>query len=198
MNAHDETMDVDGVLDLARAFDGLFFETGQGSEVTNGTADGVDMGTLEARSYGLARHIEQQLISDDLNANAVNEHLRMLLPELRRALSRDYHVGDADVVVQNGRVRAGYEIGGLVGAAIVVHIIGERPGTGINTLSAYLTYGHDENGLPRWSRALDHAATTAVCGIHPKGKRPETACVEIARVVRRITEQRRSGVALTV
>jgi ethanolamine ammonia-lyase small subunit len=100
-------------------------------------------------------------------------------------------------VVQNGRVRAGYEIGGLVRAAIVVHIIGERPGTGINTLSAYLTYGHDENGLPRWSRALDHAATTAVCGIHPKGKRPEAACVEIARVVRRITEQRRSGVALT-
>ena len=139
----------------------------------------------------------QLVISDGLNANAVNEHLRMLLPELRRAFSRDYHVGGADVVVQNGRVRAGYEIGGLVRAAIVVHIIGERPGTGINTLSAYLTYGHDENGLPRWSRALDHAATTAVCGIHPKGKRPETACVEIARVVRRITEQRRSGVALT-
>ena len=104
--------------------------------------------------------------------------LAVAAARLLRALSRNYHVGDTDVVVQNGRVRAGYEIGGLVGAAIVVHVIGERPGTGINTLSAYLTYGRDEHGLPRWSRALDHAATTAVCGIHPKGKPPEAACVE--------------------
>jgi len=64
-------MDVDGVLDLARAFDGLYFETGQGSEVTNGTADGVDMGTLEARSYGVARHIEQQSSSRWMIVNDV-------------------------------------------------------------------------------------------------------------------------------
>jgi len=50
-------LDVDGVLDLARGFDGLYFETGQGSEVTNGAAEGVDMVTLEARSYGVARHM---------------------------------------------------------------------------------------------------------------------------------------------
>ena len=53
-------LDVDGMLDLARAFDGLYFETGQGSEVTNGTAEGVDMVTLEARTYGVARHIRRR------------------------------------------------------------------------------------------------------------------------------------------
>jgi len=53
-------MDVDGVLDLARDFPGLYFETGQGAEVTNGAAEGVDMVTLEARTYGVARHIQQQ------------------------------------------------------------------------------------------------------------------------------------------
>ncbi|HYY98637.1 MAG TPA: ethanolamine ammonia-lyase subunit EutB, partial [Pyrinomonadaceae bacterium] len=53
-------LDVDGVLDLARGFGGLYFETGQGSEVTNGAADGVDMVTLEARSYGVARHIRRR------------------------------------------------------------------------------------------------------------------------------------------
>ena len=52
-------LDIDGVADLARAFGGLYFETGQGSEVTNGAADGVDMGTLEARTYGVARRIRQ-------------------------------------------------------------------------------------------------------------------------------------------
>jgi ethanolamine ammonia-lyase large subunit len=53
-------LDVDGVTELARGFDGLYFETGQGSEVTNGAAEGIDMVTLEARTYGVARHIRQR------------------------------------------------------------------------------------------------------------------------------------------
>ncbi len=53
-------LDVEGVLDLARGFDGLYFETGQGSAVTNNAAEGVDMLTLEARAYGVARHIRRR------------------------------------------------------------------------------------------------------------------------------------------
>ena len=139
----------------------------------------------------------QFVVSDGLNANAVNEQLRVLLPGLRRAVSDGgAHVCEADVVVQNGRVRAGYEIGGIVDPAIVIHIIGERPGTGLNTLSAYITYGRDEAGQSRWSRGLNHSATTAVCGIHPRGKPPQAAAEEIARTVTRIIALRRSGVAL--
>ena len=72
----------------------------------------------------------------------------------------------------NGRVRVGYEIGALVAAPMVIHVIGERPGTGLNTLSAYLTYGRDATGQSRWSRRLDHSATTAICGVHPRASRP--------------------------
>jgi ethanolamine ammonia-lyase large subunit len=140
----------------------------------------------------------QIVISDGLNANAVNEQLRTLLPELRRLLSdAGHHVGERDIVVENGRVRVGYEIGGLTGATLVIHLIGERPGTGLNTLSAYVTYGRDETGQPRWTRSLDHSATTAVCGIHPRGKPPLVATEEIARTVSRMMELRKSGVALT-
>ena len=139
----------------------------------------------------------QVVVSDGLNADAINEQLRALLPALRRLLGdAGCHVAETDVVVQNGRVRAGYEIGGLTGAAVVVHVVGERPGTGLNTASAYVTYGRDEGGQPRWTRELDHSATTAICGIHPKGKPPEAAAEEIARAVARIIEQRRSGVGL--
>ena len=53
-------LDVDGILDLARGFRGCYFETGQGSAVTSGAAGGVDMVTLEARAYGVARHIQGQ------------------------------------------------------------------------------------------------------------------------------------------
>ena len=152
---------------------------------------------LAASAYSTQRPQLQLVISDGLNANAVNEQMRALLPQLRRTLSGDgLHLGDPDMVVQNGRVRVGYEIGGLTGAAIVIHLVGERPGTGLNTLSAYITYGHDAAGRSRWSRGLDHSATTAVCGIHPKGKMPRVAAAEIARTVARILELRKSGVAL--
>ena len=52
-------LDVAGLLELTRHFGGLYFETGQGAEITNGCAEGVDMVTLEARTYGLARHIRR-------------------------------------------------------------------------------------------------------------------------------------------
>ena len=109
----------------------------------------------------------QVVISDGLNANALNENLPAVLPQLRHELAAaGLHVAEVDVVIQNGRVRAGYHVGALVDADAVVHFIGERPGTGLDTLSAYLTYGRDPAGRSRWSPGLDHASTTAVCGIH--------------------------------
>lgn len=148
-------------------------------------------------SRGSRRPQVQIVISDGLNANALNENLRAVLPPLRHELAAaGLHAGDIDVVIQNGRVRAGYHVGALVNADAVVHFIGERPGTGLDTLSAYLTYGRDPAGRSRWSPDLDHAATTAVCGIHREGKSPPEAVDEIARLLRRILDTRRSGVAL--
>jgi ethanolamine ammonia-lyase small subunit len=137
------------------------------------------------------------VVSDGLNANAVNEQLRGVLPALRRALGNDgRRVGDNVIAVRNGRVRAGYEIGACAGAEVVVHLIGERPGTGLNTLSAYVTYGRDEAGALRWSRDMPHSMTSAVCGIHRRGKPIDAAVAEVSSLVGRMFEERRSGVAL--
>ena len=137
----------------------------------------------------------QFVVSDGLNANAINEHLRALVPPLRQSLRQTgVNVGAIDVIVQNGRVRAGYHVGQLLDVDVIVHFIGERPGTGLNTASAYLTYGRDLAGRSRFSPALDHSATAAVCGIHPRGKAPAAAVEEIARTVKRMLETRRSGV----
>ncbi len=150
-----------------------------------------------SRAYPSRRPQVQLVISDGLNADAVNEQLRLLLPPLRRRLiEAGHHVGEVDVVVQNGRVRAGYHIGGLVEALSVVHFIGERPGTGLNTMSAYLTYGRDAAGQSRWRSDLDHSATTAICGINERGLRPAHAVDAIASTVRRMLDERRSGIAL--
>jgi ethanolamine ammonia-lyase large subunit len=139
----------------------------------------------------------QIVVSDGLNADAINEQLRVLLPLVRRLLAQDGHqVTNSVVVIHNGRVRAGYHVGQIVDAELVVHFIGERPGTGLNSASAYLTYGRDASGRFRWDPRLEHSSTTAVCGIHPQGKPPAIAADEIARTVHRILEQRRSGVVL--
>jgi ethanolamine ammonia-lyase large subunit len=137
------------------------------------------------------------VVSDGLNADALNRQLGALLPHLRRSLAAlGCPTADTDIVIDNGRVRAGYHVGLLTNAALVIHLIGERPGTGLDTLSAYVTYGLDEAGAPRWRIDLDHAHTTALCSIHPHGTPTPDAALEIARVSREILDRRRSGVAL--
>jgi ethanolamine ammonia-lyase large subunit len=157
---------------------------------------GEDAGRV-SRLYGSRRPRAQIVISDGLNADAVNENLRAVQQPLRRQLSeRGCEVGDVDIVIDNGRVRAGYHVGMLIDVEVIIHLIGERPGTGLNMLSAYLTYGRDMAGQSRWSPALDHSNTTAVCGINRLGKQPASAAAEIARCVSRMLEERRSGVGL--
>ena len=151
--------------------------------------------------YPARRPQVQVVVSDGLNANAINENLRSVLPGVRRELlAAGHHVSAIDIVIENGRVRAGYHVGSLLKAETIIHLIGERPGTGINTLSAYLTYGLDHKGQSRWTSrsaaGFDHSWTTAVCGIHRRGKPPERAVKEIARLVDRMFAERCSGVAL--
>jgi ethanolamine ammonia-lyase large subunit len=157
-----------------------------------------DMVRIQAL-YPARRPRVQVVVSDGLNADAINENLRSVLPGLRRELlAAGQHVSEIDIVLENGRVRAGYHVGSLLDAEMIIHLIGERPGTGINTLSAYLTYGLDDKGRARWGSAagFDHSWTTAVCGIHRRGKSPERAVEEIARLVDRMFAERCSGVAL--
>ncbi|HET9276060.1 MAG TPA: ethanolamine ammonia-lyase subunit EutB [Gemmatimonadales bacterium] len=145
--------------------------------------------------YPDRRPAVQVVVSDGLNANAVSENLGAVLPPLRSALAAaGIEVGGVDIVVENGRVRAGYHAGMLLGAEAVVHLIGERPGTGLDSLSAYLTYGRDAEGRPRFTPGLDHSLTTVIAGIHPRGKKPATAVEQIAAAVRRMLDERRSGV----
>ena len=160
--------------------------------------DDKDTARIQAL-YPARRPQVQVVISDGLNANAINENLRSVLPGVRRELlTAGHHVSETDIVIDNGRVRAGYHVGALLEAELIIHLIGERPGTGINTLSAYLTYGLDQKGQSRWGLAagFDHSWTTAVCGIHRRGKTPERAVEEIARLVNRIFAERCSGVTL--
>ncbi|MEO1171229.1 MAG: ethanolamine ammonia-lyase subunit EutB, partial [Myxococcota bacterium] len=50
----------EGLRGYARHAKGLYFETGQGADFTNGAGEGLDMVLLESRKYGLARGLAQE------------------------------------------------------------------------------------------------------------------------------------------
>ncbi len=156
----------------------------------------ADRATLRGL-YPVERPQIQLVISDGLNADAVNENLRAVLPACRQQLlAAGLRVGERDLVVRNGRVRAGYDLAEVIGPDVLIHFVGERPGTGLDMLSAYLTYGRDLGGQLRWRSELPHSVTTAICGIHRQGKAPAAAVDEIVQNVKRMVERRRSGVEL--
>ena len=163
-----------------------------------GTGEKMHPGQINAiRSfYPGARPEVQIVISDGLNADAVNENLKHLLPPLKKNLTQLGISYGRDIYVRYGRVRAGYHIGGILAVKLVVHLIGERPGTGRNNLSAYITYGYSSGGDSRWDH-IEHAYTTAQCSINRSGGvKPVEAAHRIARLVELMMRYRCSGIAL--
>lgn len=138
----------------------------------------------------------QIVLSDGLNALAIRdqEQLDPFLTELRRLLEADnYQVSDELILMRSGRVRAGYEIGGklfanLPGKRALLHVVGERPGTGHRTFSVYQTCV--TGSLWGQQGAIDHHVTKVVAGIANTALRPETAA---EAVVRLLNQQRALG-----
>lgn len=132
----------------------------------------------------------QIVISDGLNATAVMEHeqLPRLMTSLRtQLLSNGFRVSPQDIVVISGRVRAGYRIGeklfsGRSGKMNLVHIIGERPGSGHHTLSIYLTRADSEV----WDAegTVDHNITRVVSGIAMTALLPEQGAEDAVRIMK--------------
>jgi ethanolamine ammonia-lyase large subunit len=137
----------------------------------------------------------QIVISDGLNARAITDagHLAPYLETLREALhAAGLTVGQQHLVVTNGRVRAGYAIGHLLFAQAarstpkaIVHIIGERPGTGHHNYSVYLA-------APKphvWAaKQVDHDIVRVVSGISDTAMQPVAAAEMTAHLLKTLWE----------
>ena len=131
------------------------------------------------------------VISEGLNALALMDdgNLLPLLNHLRPLLTKaGLRVAPEQLVVNSGRVRAGYRIGellfgGLTGSRTIVHLIGERPGTGHHTMSAYLTVADGSS----WKQPnqVDHNITNVVSGIAATALVPEKAALDIVAALSR-------------
>ncbi|MAU72546.1 MAG: ethanolamine ammonia-lyase [Pseudozobellia sp.] len=137
----------------------------------------------------------QFIISDGLNARALMDdgHLMPYLNQLKAELrNKGYTVSDQNIVIKHGRVRAGYACGETLYGNYknktvnkgIVHIIGERPGSGHHNFSAYLTAAPVEF----WSQNgyVDHNITKVVSGISDTSLTPEKATQQTLHILDRL------------
>jgi ethanolamine ammonia-lyase small subunit len=129
------------------------------------------------------------MIGDGLSPVAVSTHavavVRQLLPRLTAA---GLTVGPV-ALAAGARVALGDEIGALLGARLLVLLIGERPGLSApHSLGAYLTFA------PR--PGLTDADRNCVSNIHAAGISPDEAAFKIAWLVDAALARQLSGVAL--
>lgn len=131
----------------------------------------------------------QVVISDGLNALAIMEegHLDVFLERLRGGLRQaGFRQAEAPLLFTSGRVRAGYRagellFGGLSGPRAILHVIGERPGTGHRTFSTYIT----TPGGDVWGQegTVDHNITRVVSGIAATALAPAEGAEEVVRLL---------------
>lgn len=134
----------------------------------------------------------QIVISDGLNALSIMEkgHLEPFLKSLQDELHREeFKLAPDNIIVNSGRVRAGYQIGEILfsqskGPRALLHVIGERPGTGHRTFSVYITAPDGQV----WSSSgrVDHNITKVVSGIALTALPPANAAKETVRLLQQM------------
>ena len=133
----------------------------------------------------------QIVISDGLNANSIMAPGQALtyITALRKDLQdAGMTVDKNNIIINSGRVRAGYMVGDILfdkadpnKPRAVVHIIGERPGTGQNAFSVYIA-------APKakvWAeKKVDHNIVKVVCGISKQATKPEDAAKQTVKLLK--------------
>jgi len=129
------------------------------------------------------------VIGDGLSPTAVHAHAVALLRRLVPRLAAERIEIGAIVVASGARVALADEIGALVGARLVVVLIGERPGLSApDSLGAYLTFA------PRLGRT--DAERNCVSNIHRDGLTYDEAARKIAWLVAEGLKRGVTGVTL--
>ena len=129
------------------------------------------------------------VIADGLSSAAVHAHAAPLVAELAARLRDDGLRSGPVVIARQARVALGDEIGEMLGAEMVILLVGERPGlSSPDSLGAYLTF------QPRVGRT--DAERNCVSNIRPAGLSYAEAAHRIAWLTREALRCGWSGVAL--
>ena len=129
------------------------------------------------------------VVGDGLSPAAVNAHAVALVGSLMPRLAAERIDIGCAVLASGARVALGDEIGAIVGARMVVVLIGERPGLSApDSLGAYLTFA------PR--PGVTDAERNCVSNIHGAGLDYDEAALRIAWLIREGLAREITGIAL--
>ncbi|WP_431222111.1 ethanolamine ammonia-lyase subunit EutC [Serratia sp. L9] len=132
----------------------------------------------------------QVVLSDGLSTDAITANYEEILPILLQGLELAGMKVGTPFFVRYGRVKIEDQIGELLGAKVVVLLIGERPGLGQSeSLSCYAVYS------PKVATTVE-ADRTCISNIHRGGTPPVEAAAVIVDLVQRMLEQQASGIHL--
>ncbi|QWG21915.1 ethanolamine ammonia-lyase subunit EutC [Bradyrhizobium sediminis] len=149
--------------------------------------DQVSRQLLASRNAGPCRLAI--VVGDGLSPAAVNAHAVALVRSLMPRLAGERIEIEHAVVASGARVALGDEIGAMLGARMVVVLIGERPGLSApDSLGAYLTFA------PR--PGVTDAERNCVSNIHGAGLGYDEAAFRIAWLVHEGLARGVTGVAL--
>src|SRR5204863_4596003 len=128
------------------------------------------------------------VIADGLSPAAVNAHAGALLRATLLPLDPSLRIGPA-AIVEGGRVAIGDEIGGILGAALAVVLIGERPGlSAADSLGVYITWQPAPGTVD--------AARNCLSNIHAAGLRIGPAAERLTALLQAARRFQITGVAL--
>lgn len=124
------------------------------------------------------------VIGDGLSALAIEENAAPFLDAVLPTLKDDWHIAPL-CVVKEARVAVGDEVGEVLGAKMVVVLIGERPGlSSPDSLGIYMTLS------PRVG--LTDESRNCISNIRPQGLTYEQAAYKLRYLM---TESRRRGIS---
>ncbi|MDP1741857.1 ethanolamine ammonia-lyase subunit EutC [Polaromonas sp.] len=140
----------------------------------------------EAMAHGFDLAV---VVADGLSALAVAQQAVPLLRALQPHLSAAQWSLAPLVIVRQGRVAVGDEIGQLLGARALLLLIGERPGlSSPDSLGAYLSW------MPRVG--LTDASRNCISNIRPMGLSCEEAAIKVHYLISEMQRRQLSGVLL--
>ncbi|AZN37530.1 ethanolamine ammonia-lyase subunit EutC [Iodobacter ciconiae] len=132
----------------------------------------------------------QVVISDGLSTDAITVNLDEILPPLLKGLeSANLNVG-TPLFVRYGRVKVEDQVGELLGAKVVILLVGERPGLGQSeSMSCYMIYSP--------TAATVEADRTCFSNIHRGGTPPVEAAAVIVDLAKQMLAKKASGMSLS-
>jgi ethanolamine ammonia-lyase small subunit len=132
----------------------------------------------------------QVVVSDGLSTDAITANFDEILPPLLKGLENAGLDVGTPFFVRHGRVKVEDQIGELLGAKVVILLIGERPGLGQSeSMSCYMIYS------PSVATTVE-SDRSCISNIHRAGTPPVEAAAVIVDLAKQMLEKKASGINL--